>query len=50
MNLASFATQVPWGNNVILVGGKTEPPADHLSGMLFLHHSSKGNFTVGHYW
>ncbi|TVU49949.1 hypothetical protein EJB05_01296 [Eragrostis curvula] len=22
---------VPWGNNVILVGGKTEPPSDHLS-------------------
>ncbi|PWZ04624.1 Acyl-CoA-binding domain-containing protein 4, partial [Zea mays] len=24
-------TKVPWGNSVILVGGKTEPASDHLS-------------------
>lgn len=33
--------QVPWGNSVILVGGKTEPASDSLSGLHMLHDSPK---------
>ena len=33
--------QVPWGNSVILVGGKTEPASDRLSGLQMLHDSPK---------
>ena len=33
--------QVPWGNSVILVGGKTEPASDHLSGLQMLCDSPK---------
>lgn len=41
--------QVPWGDSVILVGGKTEPASDHLSGLRMLHKSPKYIFNVALY-